>query len=161
MTQQSEYIIQYVGFKTSLSDENFLLKWAPFANQFKALGIISIDLYACKDSTELTFISRNVWDSKTYFENFPTGVAQSGGGGGINIIQFGGYWLDKNKLPYEKEMKLLFLENDLQLFDKNVTSHYSSTDRVPYRQVLDLPISYEFPISKTSIKLICKHIKSM
>ena len=108
MIQTSDYIVQYVGFKTSFTEEDFLSRWAPFASKFKSLGIISIDLYKNKESNELTFISRNVWDSKTYFENFPTGVAYSGGGGGIEVMQFGGYWLDKNKLANEEEMKLIF-----------------------------------------------------
>ncbi len=161
MLQPSEYIVQYVGFKASFTEEDFLSRWAPFASKFKSLGIISIDLYKNKESNEVTFISRNVWDSKTYFENFPTGAAYSGGGGGIEVIQFGGYWLDKNKLANKEEMKLIFLKNELKIVAENITSQYCSTDKVPYKQVLDVPISFEFPASTPSIKLICKHIKTM
>lgn len=104
----TKYIVQFVGFKTTLAEDDFIRRWMPFASNFKSQGIITIDLYRVANNDDLTFISRNIWEEKTYFQNFPTGVAGSGSGGGISVTQFGGYSIQPDQLERQDEMQLLF-----------------------------------------------------
>lgn len=115
MEKSKEWIVQYVGFKTELVETDFIKRWAPFASNFKTAGIKSINLYKVKANENITFISRNVWESKTYFDTFPTGVAGSGSGGGIKVVQFGGYYIDETDLQFPSTMNILFSNEDEEL----------------------------------------------
>lgn len=161
MTNSAKYIIQFVGFKTTLEEIDFIRRWTPFASNFKSQGIITIDLYRVANNDDLTFISRNIWDEKTYFQNFPTGVADSGSGGGISVTQFGGYILQPDKLERQDEMQLLFLHDIIKIGDENTISCLSSTDKVPFKQVLIIN-DYDKPdLQLNSLDIKCQHLKQM
>jgi hypothetical protein len=161
MTNNSKYIVQYVGFKTNLNRNDFINRWTPFASNFKDAGIKTIDLYEVQNNENFAFISRNVWDEKTYFQNFPSGVAGSGSGGGISVTQFGGYWLAENQLERQDQMKLVFLNNIVDVMDTKITSRLSVTANVPYKQLLDLSLESNFTLSEQKVELACHHIKRM
>jgi hypothetical protein len=161
MTNNSKYIVQYVGFKTNLNRNDFINRWTPFASNFKNAGIKTIDLYEVQNNENFAFISRNVWDEKTYFQNFPSGVAGSGSGGGISVTQFGGYWLAENQLERQDQMKLVFLNNIVDVMDTKITSRLSVTANVPYKQLLDLSLESNFTLSEQKVELACHHIKRM
>ena len=155
----SKYIVQYVGFETSFSEHEFVPRWKPTADRFKSLGIISIDLYKNIDGEKLKFLSRNTWDSAEYLKNFSSGVAGSGGGGGISVIQFGGYWMIQNQLPRPEELTLLFMKKiDSVSSENQVLVNCQVTKNVPYQQTLELPSSTEYCKTVPSLKLNLKYI---
>lgn len=161
MRTSTKYIIQFVGFKTTLKEIDFIKRWTPFASNFKNQGIITIDLYSLVDNNDLNYISRNIWEEKTYFHNFPTGVAGSGSGGGISVTQFGGYNIQPDQLERQNEMHLLFLKNIVKMDDKNIIACPSSTDKVPFKQVLIINTVNKPNLEQNSIDIKCKHIKEM
>jgi hypothetical protein len=161
MNTTSKYIVQYVGFATTNDKDAFIKRWAPFANQFKSLGIKTIDLYEIVQASQLNFISRNVWDQEIYFQNFPTGMAGSGSGGGISVTQFGGYWLQPDQLQRQDQMKLVFLDQVIEITDLSIISRLSSTINIPYKQMLDLTLNQKPTIHQPSLELICNHIQTM
>ena len=161
MTNSPKYILQFVGFKTTLEEIGFIRRWTPFALSFKSQGIITIDLYRVANNEDLTFISRNIWDEKTYFQNFPTGVAGSGSGGGISVKQFGGYGIQPDQLERHDKMQLIFLQDIIKIEDENTISCLSSTDKVPFKQVLIYNNAYKPNLQIKQIKIKCKHIKQM
>lgn len=113
MINPTKHIVQFVGFKANLNEIDFLKRWLPFALGFKKAGITSIDLYKVSNNDHLNFISRNLWDTNTYFQNFPSGIAVSGRGGGVAVTQFGGYWIAENELDKPDEMQILFTNEKL------------------------------------------------
>jgi hypothetical protein len=153
------YIVQYVGFETRLDSTAFLQRWMPFANQFKAAGILTIDLYAVRSGEGLAFMSRNVWPAEVYFRNFPGGMAGSAGGGGVQVRQLGGYWLEETQLEKEAAMQLVFLPEAVGVDTVTVVSRQPCTARVPYRQLLDLPVQH--PGVGAGTTFLCNHLKSM
>jgi hypothetical protein len=161
MNYSSEFIVQYVGFQTAIDKNNFAVRWTPFANQFKSMGIKTIDLYEVAQPNDINFVSRNVWTSQTYLKNFPTGVAGSGGGGGISVYQFGGYWLDEDQLERDDEMELVFLNSAVELADDEITLRSRATENVPYKQLLDFSPAKKMALPASSVKLVCNHIKQM
>lgn len=161
MTNSTKYVIQFVGFKTTPDENEFIIRWTPFASNFKSKGIVTIDLYNVENYNELTYISRNIWDEKTYFHNFPTGIAGSGSGGGISVTQLGGYSIQPDQLEPQNEMQLLFLNNIIKLEDENIISCLSSTDKVPFKQVLMFNGTYKPNLQSHAIDIICKHLKRM
>jgi len=50
MKKESNYIVQYVGFKTGMDSIEFIKRWTPFATGFKSAGIKTIDLYQAHTS---------------------------------------------------------------------------------------------------------------
>lgn len=158
MIEKSNYIVQYVGFKTSLDSFEFIKRWTPFASGFKSTGIKTIDLYQVIENENLTFISRNVWDDKTYFQNFPSGIAGGGGGGGISVTQLGGYWLQPDQLERQDKMKLAFLTTEEETTNATQIARLSCTDKIPHKQMLDI-----LPTAQTNFpnQIICKHLKQM
>ena len=158
MTENSNYIVQYVGFKTELDEQNFVKRWTPFASNFKNAGIKTIDLYSVKGSDAQTFISRNIWDKKTYFENFPSGVAGSGSGGGISVTQFGGYWIADNELEKPENMTLLFADETPQVSAPKIERN-QCTKNVKYLKVIEFSDSTQSVFDQKM--LICNHLKTM
>ena len=158
MRETSNYIVQYVGFKTNLNATDFIERWAPFANSFKKAGIKSIDLYQVQYNETLTFISRNVWDNQIYFQNFPSGIAGEASVGGISVIQFGGYWLQPDQLANQEKMKLVFLTNETETNNEAQIVRLSCSENMPYRQMLDILISDK---NNFSNQINCNHLKQM
>ncbi len=158
MNKKSNYIVQYVGFKTNIEPNEFIKRWTPFANSFKSAGIKTIDLYQVLENDFLTFISRNVWDDNTYFQNFPSGIAGAGSGGGITVSQFGGYWLQPDHLERQDKMILTFLKTEAEKTNSTQIARLSCSDNIPYKQMLDIS-----PTTKTnfSLQINCKHLKQM
>lgn len=159
MTEKRQYIVQYVGFKTNLNEIDFIQCWAPFALNFKRAGIKTIDLYKVNGSDQLTFISRNIWEAKTYFQHFPTGVAGSGSSGGISVTQFGGYWIEESQLNKPNTMQLLF-SNDYSL--KALIKRKRCTDKVGYENQIELADN-DIALKRIipSEVLNCIHIKTL
>lgn len=159
MTKQSQYIVQYVGFKTNLTENDFIQRWIPFATNFKRAGIKTIDLYKISDSDQFTFISRNIWDAKTYFQNFPTGMAGSGSGGGISVTQLGGYWIDENQLAKPNNMQLLFTNDN---FPSTFISRKRCTEKVRFENQIELGEKDSTIMNEyLSNMLNCTHLKTM
>ena len=158
MDESSNYIVQYVGFKTDLDEQSFIKRWTPFASNFKNAGIKTIDLYKVKENKEQTYISRNIWDKKTYFENFPSGVAGSGSGGGIKVTQFGGYWIDDNQLEKPEIMKVLFTDDSSQISTSKIERSQCTTN-VKYLKVVEFLDLNQLDISQKI--LTCKYLKTM
>jgi len=158
MTEHKNHIVQYVGFKTDLNEIDFIKRWTPFAANFKNAGIKSIDLYKVRDNETLSFISRNIWESKTYFENFPSGVAGSGSGGGISVTQFGGYWIEENDLQKPKTMHLLFSNNDITSELPQIIRN-QCTQNVKFLRVIEFLDTNQAAIPKQTIESY--HIKTM
>lgn len=156
--KDNNFIVQYVGFKTKLSETDFIKRWTPFASTFKSAGIKSIDLYQVKDDENLTFISRNIWESKTYFENFPSGIAGSGSGGGISVTQFGGYWIEETDLPKPNIMQILF-SNDDDVATSQRTIRNQCTKNVKFLKVVEYLDVEKSIIPKQT--LICEHLKTI
>ncbi|MFN0049664.1 MAG: hypothetical protein ACKVOU_11125 [Cytophagales bacterium] len=162
MLQNEKFIVQYVGFSTDLKNNEFIERWSPFANHFKSAGIISIDLYQVKNTSELSYISRNVWKSSTYFENFPSGVAGSGSGGGVKVTQFGGYWLLEGDLEKKDKMNIAFLEVENIKVDHNITVRNRCTSKVKYIQMIEHQSFQNHDNEHTiSNQFICNHLKTM
>lgn len=160
MTNLNKYIIQFVGFKTIMTEKDFIKRWTPFASNFKNQGILTIDLYQVLNYKDLNYISRNIWNEKTYFQNFPTGIANSGSGGGISVTQLGGYHIQPDQLEKQDEMQLLFLHNTIKIDNKDVVSCLSLTDKTPFQQVLIINDNKSnLPLDSIDIK--CRHIKQM
>lgn len=156
MEQRSNYIVQYVGFKTDLQPNDFIARWAPFATGFKNAGIRTIDLYTVLENDFITFISRNVWDHNTYFKNFPSGIAGAGSGGGIKVIQFGGYWLQPDHLFRQDKMIVAFLTEEVEKTNSSQIARLRCSDAVPYKQMLEMLPTIE---SSFSLQLHCEHLK--
>lgn len=159
MIEQSRYIVQYVGFKTNLNDIDFIERWMPFAQNFKRAGIVSIDLYQVTGSDSITFISRNIWDARNYFKNFPTGVAGSGSGGGILVKQFGGFWITENELDSPGNIQLLFSNENFppnRFVRKRCSETVSFENQIEFSDV-DNEIAKKFK----SELLVCKHVKTI
>ncbi len=157
----TNYIVQFVGFDTALSAGDFISRWTPIASNFKDQGIISIDLYEVSGNSDLAYISRNVWAEETYFRNFPTGVAGSGSGGGVSVIQFGGYCLPSDSLDNQKEMQLVFSNDVSHIESGKILSYLSASDKVPFKQVLLLDDAHKLQLPPNSIHIKCKHIKRL
>jgi hypothetical protein len=156
--QNKNYIVQYVGFKTTLNETDFIKRWTPFATNFKNAGIKSIDLYQVNENENITYISRNIWDAKTYFENFPTGVAGSGSGGGISVTQFGGYFIDDSDLNKSQTMQLLFT-NQETLISLPHKQRNQCTQKVKFIKSIEY-----LEVEKTLLPketLSCNHLKTM
>jgi hypothetical protein len=159
MTDQSQYIVQFVGFKANLSDADFINRWLPFAAGFKKAGIRSIDLYKVNNNQQLTYISRNIWEAKTYFKNFPSGIAGSGSGGGIAVIQFGGYWIAQNELEKSNQMHMLFIN---QYIAGAKVQRKRCTIQVPYEHQIEFTENDNLVFTiDPSVILHCRHIKTM
>lgn len=161
MINSTKYIIQFVGFKTTLSETDFIRRWTPFALNFKSIGIITIDLYKAINNNDLTYISRNIWDEKTYFQNFPNGIAGSGSSTDISVTQLGGFYIHPDKLKSQKEMHLLFLNDINKIENENNYSYVSSTAKVPFKKVLIINDDNKPGLVNNSIEIKCKHIKQM
>lgn len=129
MLQEKKYIIQFVGFKTDLQDQDFITRWQPFATNFKNLGIKTIDLYKVENSEKINYISRNIWEEQDYFNTFPTGIGASVSRGGIQVMQYGGYWIEANDLEYKPSMKLIFSN---QLKTENCIVRKRCAMKVPF-----------------------------
>jgi len=158
MEESKNFIVQYIGFKTSLSETDFIKRWTPFASNFKDAGIKSIDLYKVQDNENLTYISRNIWGSKTYFENFPNGVAGSGSGGGISVTQFGGYWIEATDLQKSNLMQILFSNDDgIWVLQHRVRNR--CTKNVKFLKVIEFLESKQSDIPKQLI--ISSHLRTM
>ena len=123
---------------------------------FKNTGIISINLYQVQDNENLNFISRNIWDDKTYFQNFPSGIAGAGHGGGIFVTQLGGYWIESSQLESQKVMKLVFLTTEAA--NATQIERLSCSNNSPYKQMLDI-----FPTTQSNFpnQINCTHLKQM
>lgn len=159
MTEHNQYIVQFVGFKTNLSDNDFIQRWRPFALNFKQAGIMTIDLYKVRDNDHLTFISRNIWNAKTYFQNFPNGIAGSGSGGGVLITQYGGYWISKQELTKPHTMQLLFTNDSLP---SAPITRKRCTENIRYENQIELDEMDHTLVSKNqSDVLSCTHMKTM
>jgi len=158
MLETKNYIVQYIGFKTNLTPKDFISRWTPFASNFKNIGIQSIDLYKVQDNKDLTFISRNIWTSEIYFENFPSGVASSASGGGISLTQLGGYWIDKSDLQAPKLMSLIFSKDNITQ-DLEYKEKLQCTIYVKYLKAIEFIDAKESIASKKS--LFCTHLKTI
>lgn len=159
MAEHSRYIVQFVGFKTTLDETDFINRWTPFAIGFKKLGIKSIDLYKISNNEHLTFISRNIWDTQTYFQNFPTGVAGSGSGGGISVTQFGGYWIAEHDLEKPDKMQILFT-NDY--FPASILQRKRCTEQVNFKTQVEFAEKDSIILNSTlSNILMCTYRKTM
>ncbi len=155
MTEKSSYIAQYVGFKTGLEPDDFIVRWTPFAASFKSAGIQTIDLYQALGNSFQNYISRNVWDANTYFRNFPSGIAGDGSGGEIRVTQFGGYWLEPDGLDRQDKMILAFLTTEVEKTNSTQIARQRCSDTIPYTEMLDI-----LPTTKTNfpLQIICKYI---
>lgn len=158
-TAVSDRIVQYVGFDTAVGRDEFLLRWAPFARRFSSLGARSIDLYEVSPLSEVRYISRNVWDRETYLATFPSGIAGGGGGDGITVVQFGGYWREAAEGTAPDRMKLAFLPSRLERADPSSTVRLRCTEGVPYPMMLDILPQEEPALPAGSLLLSCFHIK--
>lgn len=158
MTENKKYIVQYVGFKTDLNEDKFLKRWTPFAYSFKNAGIKSIDLYEVKNNTNIQFISRNIWEESIYFKNFPSGVATGNGGGGVNVIQFGGYWIDEKELSKPPTMNILF-SNEKITQKENISVKNRCTENVKNIYLIEFFGPENDDISNAI--LICNHLKTI
>lgn len=158
MSEKSNYIVQYVGFKTNLNDNEFILRWTPFATEFKNAGIKTIDLYKVIKNDHLTFISRNVWDEKNYFKNFPSGIASDGSSGGIKVTQFGGYWLAPEHSERRDKIILAFLTTEMERNGSHQILRLSCSKNVPYRQMLEIVPTFQ---TSFDLQLNCEHLKQL
>lgn len=158
MTENINYIVQYVGFQTTHDSSYFINLWVPFATGFKTAGIKKIDLYKVQDNENLSFISRNVWDTKIYFQNFPSGIANEGGGARIKVTQLGGYWLKADQLEKQDNMKLVFciIETDTNI-TYGITRLNCSRNAV-YKQMIEISPSLEINFTN---QIYCSYIKSL
>lgn len=161
MTDTNKYIVQFVGFTTDLHESDFIQRWTPFASQFKNVGIQTIDLYTINENKSLTFISRNIWDEKTYFKNFPTGVAGSGSSREISVTQLGGYWIAEDELEKPNQMKILFTDQEHD-FSPTCIVRKRCSKNVKYENQVEC-IQTDASISNTNQLniLTCTHIKRM
>ena len=159
MINSTKYIAQFVGFKTIFNEADFLKRWLPFALGFKKVGILSIDLYKISNNESLTFISRNIWEATTYFQNFPTGQAASGSGGGITVTQFGEYWIAENEIKKPAGMQLLFTNEKFPLVG---ISRARCSVEVPFENQIEFP-EKESSLEETNSKNIlrCIHINTI
>ena len=115
-------------------------------------------MYQVQENDFLTFISRNVWDDKTYFQYFPSGIAGSGSGGGITVTQLGGYWLHPDHLERQDKMILTFLTIEAETTTATQIARLSCSDKFPYKQMLDI-----LPSSQNNFpnQINCNHLKQM
>lgn len=161
MEHQQPYIVQYVGFQTALDEDTFLNSWKPFATSFKSAGIISIDVYRLENREILTYLSRNVWPSEAYLKNFPTGVPGAARTQDVNVLQFGGYWLDKEEQAAPESMTLLFQRSPQEVEEASI-SQGRVTEQVPFSQVLMLKgVNKEKPSTNEQLVFPCTHLKSL
>ena len=161
MAETNKHIVQFVGFKTDLNEEEFIKRWTPFAANFKTAGIKTIDLYSVIDNKDLTFISRNIWEEKSYFQLFPTGVAGSGSGGGISVTQFGGYWISENELQKTNSMNILFT-NEQNIFETNSVLRKRCTEKVEFQNQIEFNQIDTAVLKQNQLNIFsCKHIKAM
>ena len=161
MEETNKYIVQFVGFKTNLNEEEFIKRWTPFAANFKNASIKTIDLYLIIGNSDLTFISRNIWDEKTYFQTFPTGVAGSGSGGGISITQFGGYWIAENNLQKPNAMDILFTNEQITIHNNSV-SRERCTEKVRFQNQIEINQLDSLILKQNQPNILtCTHIKTM
>ena len=161
MESGTTYIVQFVGFKTDLEESDFIKSWMPFASSFKSSGIDTIDLYAVDGNENINFISRNIWEEQNYFKNFPTGIAGSGGGGGISVIQFGGYRLEANQLDRKDEMRLAFIPDPIEVHDTKTVSRLSVSDKGTYRQFLEITEPHTLDMPHNALELTCNHVMTI
>lgn len=159
MPETNKYIVQFVGFSSTLNEQEFIRRWAPFAQGFKMAGIKTIDLYKISNSKQLTFISRNIWDAKNYFENFPTGIANPGGGRRIDVTQLGGYWIDENSIKKPINMNLLFTNDN---FPTNIAYRKRCAETVPYKTLVEFDSSDNILLNNTHLSiLLCSYLISI
>lgn len=154
----SDYLVQYVGFSTTLNDGEFVRRWAPFTTNYINAGIQTIDLYKVVVDDHLRFISRNVWDVTTYFRNFPSGIAGAGSGGGIRVTQLGGYWLEPEYLKSPDSMLVVFLNDETEKANSNQMARIRCSERVPYKQMLEASPSTKLTFGW---QLNCEHLRRM
>jgi hypothetical protein len=161
MAETNRYIVQFVGFKTDLNEEEFIKRWTPFAANFKNAGIKTIDLYSVIENGDLTFISRNIWDEKSYFQNFPSGVAGSGSGGGISVKQFGGYWISENDLQKPNTLNILF-SNENNFSESNIVLRKRCTENVPFQYQIEIDQIDTLILQQNKPNILnCSHVKTM
>jgi len=147
MKEKPNYIVQYVGFKTDIEPDGLIKRWTPFDAGFKSAGIKTIDLYQVQENDILTFISRNVWDNKRYFQNFPSEIAGAGSGGGIAVTQFGGFWLQPDHLERQDKMIPAFLSTETEITNATQIARSSCSNKMLHKQMLDIipSIQTNFP----------------
>lgn len=162
MSQQQAYVVQYVGFQTGLDEDTFLQSWIPFASSFKSAGIEHIDIYTLQDKEILTYLSRNVWPAEAYLKNFPSGVPGAARTQDVNVLQFGGYWLDKAEKDRPEHMTLVFQKDESLSEEKDIITRLRVTEHVPFKQLLVLKQLTSAYLS-TDVQLVfgCSHLKSL
>jgi hypothetical protein len=162
MSQQSSYIVQYVGFQTALDEDTFLQSWTPFASSFKSAGIEHIDIYMVENKEILTYLSRNVWPTSAYLKNFPSGVPGAARTQDVNVLQFGGYWLDESEIVRPERMTLLFQKEENLITEKEAVIRLRVTEYVPFKQLLLLTQPSSVHTStETQLVFSCSHLKSL
>lgn len=161
MNPLSDLIVQYIGFKTQFNNADFSKWWRPSVANFKALGVESVALFKVVENEEMHFLSKNIWKQNTYFQTFPTGVAGSGSGGGIDVIQLGGFWLlPEQNLP-QQEMQLAFVRKN---FDNSQSKSWIKTavsPKSPYQEMLDIPFAVKIDIPSPTLHIYCQHLMLM
>lgn len=161
LTEATQYVVQFVGFRTTWDDHDFIIRWTPFAANFKKQGIRSIDLYHVSDGEDLAYISRNIWDEKIYLQQFPSGMAGSGGGGGITITQLGCYRIPSDQLTPPNEMQLIFSPDIVNEAEIPVIACLRLTDNVPFNHVLMRHAADKPVWLPHSLAFTCQHLKTM
>ena len=161
MIDTNKYIVQFVGFKTDLNESDFIQRWTPFASRFKNAGIQTIDLYKISENKSLTFISRNIWDEKLYFKNFPTGVAGSGSSGEISVTQLGGYWISEYEIEKPDEMKIFFTDREEDLSPTCIVRK-RCTENVKYEYQVEITQTNGSILDKNQLNILtCTHSTTM
>ncbi len=160
MNHQQPYIVQYVGFQTGLDEETFMKSWAPFASSFKSAGIAQIDIYIVSNKDILTYISRNVWPAEAYMKNFPSGVPGAVRTQDVNVLQFGGYWLQEVNVDSPENITLLFQREEKHIEEASIMPRVTET--VPFKQVLVLQqAKTSYTSSDEQLVFSGKHLKSL
>ncbi|MFP4096476.1 MAG: hypothetical protein ACLFUB_18485, partial [Cyclobacteriaceae bacterium] len=161
MSYQQPYIVQYVGFQTALDASAFLKSWIPFASSFKSAGIEKIDIYQLSNRDILSYLSRNVWTTEAYLKNFPSGVPGAARTQDVNVLQFGGYWLEEDQQVAPESMTLLFQRSPQKPEQENI-SRGRVTKQVPFAQMLVLPgIQTEIASTNEQLAFPCSHLESL
>ena len=130
-------VVQFVCFDTSITRENFIANWGPFANSFLGLGLERIVLAECISSAganpSYKFISRNEWPETAFSQAVRLGRVGDGGGGPVMALQGGVFSsqdtvLSKANFEQEKVIGLLrSATNDLPDLKKLVTTGFASS----------------------------------
>jgi len=152
------YIVQYVSFKTEVSPGEFIDRWTPFADSFKRAGTKTIDLYQVQDNKNINYISRNIWEENIYFQNFPSGIAHNGSGGGVSVTQLGGFWIDIDHILSKDVMKLAFLSLGGAMVNSPYTARLNCTIKGLFKQMLDIPPELQTDLLN---EINCSHLRQM